>query len=57
MKKFKLAVKKTHKKTIKIKSRKTTFNKRLASKIVANWELKAVVPGTEPIRIAFDWRE
>ena len=44
MKKFKLAVKKTHKKTIKIKSRKTTFNKRLASKIVANWELKAVVP-------------
>ena len=43
MKKFKLAVKKTHK-TIKIKSRKTTFNKRLASKIVANWELKAVVP-------------
>jgi len=33
------------------------YNKRLATKIVADWELKVVVPGTEPIRIAFDWSE
>jgi len=34
------------------------YNKRVASKIkVADWELKVVVPGMEPIRIAFDWRE
>jgi len=38
------------------KSKKTTYNKRVASKIkVADWELKVVVPGMEPIRIAFDW--
>jgi len=30
------------------------INKRLASKIVADWELKVVVSGTELIRIAFD---
>ena len=30
------------------------YNKRLATKIVADWELKVVVPGAEPIRIAFD---
>jgi len=39
------------------KSKKTVYNKRLATKIVADWELKVVVPGTEPVRIAFDWRE
>jgi len=40
------------------KSKKTTYNKRVASKIkVADWELKVVVPGMELIRIAFDWRE
>jgi len=33
------------------------INKRLASKIVADWELKVVVSRTELIRIAFDWRE
>ena len=37
-------------------SKKTTYNKRLASKIeVADWELKVVVTGTEPIWVAFDW--
>jgi len=30
------------------------YNKRLATKIVADWELKVVVPRTEPVRIAFD---
>jgi len=52
------------KKTIKIykkiqfKSKKTTYNKRVASKIeVTDWELKVMVPGMEPIWIAFDWRE
>jgi len=39
------------------KSKKTTYNKRLATKIVADWEQKVVVPGTEPICILFDWRE
>ena len=35
------------------KSKKTTRNKRLATKIVADWwELKVVVSRTEPIRIA-----
>jgi len=37
--------------------KKTTCNKRLPSKIVADWELKVVVSRAEPIRIAFDWRE
>jgi len=37
---------------------KTAYNKRVASKIeVADWELKVVVPGTEPMWIAFDRRE
>jgi len=37
---------------------KTAYNKRVASKIeVADWELKVVVPGTEPIWIAFVRRE
>jgi len=39
------------------KSKKTTYCKRLATKIVADWELKVVVSRTEPMRIAFDWRE
>jgi len=48
-----------HTKTIKnlFKSKKTTYNKRLATKTVADWELKAVVSRAEPVRIAFDWRE
>jgi len=33
------------------------INKRLASKIVADWELKVVVSRTELMRIAFDWSE
>jgi len=46
-------------KTIKnlFKQKKTTYNKRLATKIVADSELKVVDSRTEPIRIAFDWRE
>ena len=39
------------------KSKKTTCNKRLAAKIVADWELQVVVSRAEPVRIAFDWRE
>jgi len=40
------------------KSINTAYNKRIASKIeVADWQLKVMVPGTEPIWIAFDWRE
>jgi len=31
--------------------------KKLTTKIVADWALKVVVSRTEPIRIAFDWRE
>jgi len=33
------------------------YNIRLATNIVAGWELKVVVFRTEPIWIAFDWRE
>jgi len=33
------------------------YNKRLATKTVADWELKVVVSGAEPVRITFDWRE
>jgi len=33
------------------------YNKRLATKTVADWELKVVVSRAEPVRIAFDWRE
>ena len=39
------------------KSKKTTYNKRLAAKTVAVWELKVVVSRAEPVRITFDWRE
>jgi len=39
------------------KSKKTAYNKRRATKIVADRELKVVVSRTEPVRIAFDWRE
>ena len=39
------------------KSKKTTSNKGLATKVVADWEQKVVVSRTEPIRIVFDWRE
>ena len=39
------------------KSKTTTYNKKLTTKIVADWALKVVVSRTEPIRIAFDWRE
>ena len=46
-----------HTKTTKylFKSKKTTSNKRLVTKIVADWELKVVVSRAEPVRIAFDW--
>jgi len=33
------------------------YIKRLATKIVADWQQKVVVSRTEPIQIAFDWRE
>jgi len=33
------------------------YEKRLATKIVADRELKVVVSRTGPVRIAFDWRE
>ena len=40
------------------KSNMTTYNKRLETKIVADWELNVVVSRTETcILIAFDWRE
>jgi len=39
------------------KSKKTAYNKRLATKIVADWELKVVVSRAKTVRIAFDWRE
>jgi len=39
------------------KSKKTTYNKRLATKTVADWELQVVVSRVEPVRITFDWRE
>ena len=59
MKKYELAIrKKTYKVDDKnlFRSKKTTYNKRLASKIeVADRELKVVVTGTEPIWVAFDW--
>ena len=34
-----------------------TYYKRLATKIVADWKLEVVVSRTEPVRVAFDWRE
>jgi len=58
IKKYKLPIKKTYKKDNKnLFKSKTTYNKRVASKIIADWELKVVVAGTEPIWIAFNWRE
>ena len=51
---------KTHKRDNRnlFKSIKTAYNKRAASEIeVADWQLKVIVPGTEPIWIAFDKRE
>ena len=51
---------KTHKRDNRnlFKSIKTAYNKRAASEIeVADWQLKVMVPGTEPIWIAFDRRE
>jgi len=38
-------------------TRGPTYNKRLETKIVADWELKVVVSRAEPIRITFDWRK
>jgi len=41
-------------------SKKTAYNKRRATKTVADWELKVVVSRAEPIRIRppiFDWME
>jgi len=35
------------------KSKKTTYNKRLATKTVADWELQVVVSRAEPVRITF----
>jgi len=41
-----------------LKSIKAAHNKRVASEIeVADFQLKVMVPGTEPTRIAFDWRK
>jgi len=51
---------KTYQKDIQnvFKSIKTAFSKRAAPKIeVADWQLKVMVPRTEPIWIAFDKRE
>jgi len=39
------------------KSKKTTYNNRLATKTVADWELQVVISRAEPVRITFDWRE
>ena len=60
MKKYELATKKTYKEDDQdlFKSKKTACNKTVASKIeFADWELKVVVPGMEPVWIAFDWSE
>ena len=46
-----------HTTKMNLNKKKTTYNKRLATKIVAGWELKVVVSRTAPIRIAFDQRE
>jgi len=57
MKKYELEIMKTHKKTIRnlFKSIKTACNKRVASTIeVADWQLKVMIPETEPMWIAFD---
>ena len=53
-----MATRKTHKDNKNLfKWKKSTNNKRLAIKIVADWELKVVVCRMDPIRITFDWRE
>jgi len=55
-----LTIMKTYQKDIQnlFKLIKTAFSKRVAPKIeVADWQLKVMVPGTEPIWIAFDKRE
>jgi len=39
------------------KSKKTTYNNRLATKTVADWKLKVVVSRAEHVRITFHWRE
>jgi len=53
MKKYELAIVKRYKSDNQnlFKSIKTAYNRRVASKIeVADWQLKVMVPGTEPIR-------
>ena len=57
----KLAIRKTYYYFILLKiylngKKDYVSNKRLPSKIVADWELKVVVSRSEPVRIAFDWR-
>jgi len=48
-KKWKLTIRKTYKDSKNLfKSRKTTYNKRLATKTVADWELQVVVSRAEP---------
>jgi len=59
---FKLAIRKTYYYyyillKIHLNQKETTYNKRLATKTVADWELEVVVYRTEPIRMALDWRE
>jgi len=52
MKKYELTVVKMYKNDNQnlFKTIKTAYNKRVASKIeVTNWQLKVMVPGTEPI--------
>jgi len=39
------------------KSKKTTYNNRLANKTVADWELQVVISRAEHVRITFHWRE
>jgi len=60
IKQLKLAIRKTYEKTIKIylDRKRPCIIKDLRLKLLqTGWELKVVVSGTEPIRIAFDWRE
>jgi len=52
IKKYELAIMKTYKKDYQniLKSMKTAYDKRVVSKLeVADWQLKVMVPGTEPI--------
>jgi len=60
MKKYELAIMKTYKKDYQniLKSMKTAYDKRVVCKLeVADWQLEVMVPGTEPIWIAFGRRE